>query len=720
MAEAGRRLAMRAAAALLVPALALAAGTLENPTAPADMAAEALGGEGGPFYPSAARTADGRPIPAAAFAAWRTCGQSGCHPDVAAEWAASPHRFAGFDNPWFRASFERAREDLGTVPARWCGGCHSPALLLSGGLDRPVPELAAAAELAAGVPCAACHLARARSTMGQADFEVELPRLQRMAGSRNPLVRTAYGLRVRRDLEAHRRAYRPDPEICSTCHKSHLDRPVNGDHWFRVMDDHSSWQVGSDAARTGVRLPVSAGDCMGCHMPPGAAGRSHRFAAANTALPALRNDRDQLAAVTRFLQAGGVTVDLFAMTRGVAAGAAPSSVPAEEIFGPLDRLPATVRRGESTRVDALVRTPGVGHLFPGGKSDIAECWLELRAVDDRGRTLFWSGRADEGSPVDPGAHFFRTLWTDGDARPVERHEAWKARAVVYRRLIEPQGASVVRFRLEVPADAGERIRLTARLRYRTFPWDFTRWVFERLRVSPPRPPIVTLAEDQVDLAVVPAEAPLPDLRTPEPREGDFERWTAYAAALAAQGDFPASRVARLKVRRPDDPATLLNRALAADALQDSIPLLERAAALDPGNGPAHLYAGLALRDEGNLEGALAHLRKAAAIYPDNPEIRRDIGNILMAAGDFEGARDELLAALALDPEDPGAHISLRQVYRVLGDRAAADRHQALFQRFKTEETAPALAHRYLEGHPEDAREQQGIHEHRSAPLGDIR
>jgi tetratricopeptide (TPR) repeat protein len=695
------------------------------------MAGEALGGEGGPFYPSAARTSDGRPLPAEVFAAWQTCGRSGCHPGVTAEWSASPHRFAGLDNPWFRAVFEQAREDLGTVPARWCAGCHSPALLLSGGMDRPVPELAAGAGAAAGVPCAACHLTRVRSTMGQADFEVEVPRLQRLAASRNPLARLAYGLAVRLNPEAHRRAYRPDPEVCSACHKAHLDRPVNGDRWFRVMDDRSSWQVGSDAAQSGERPLAAAGDCLGCHMPPGAAGRSHRFAAANTALPALRGDRAQLAAVTAFLQAGGVTVDLFAMTPGIPAasisGERPPTGPAEEVFGPLDRLPATVRRGESTRIDVLVRTPGVGHLFPGGKSDVAECWLELRAVDDRGRTLFWSGRAGEDSPVDPGAHFFRTVWTGDDAVEVQRQEAWKARAVVYRRLIEPRGASVVRFRLDVPREAGDRIRLTTRLRYRKFPWDFTRRVFERLRAAPPRPPIITLAEDSVDLAVVPEGAPLPDLRTPQASlEADFDRWTAYGTALAVQGDFATAKVARLKVRRPDDPATLINRGLAADSVQDMIPLLERALALDPANGPAHLYLGLALRDEGDLERAVEHLRKAAAVYPDNPGIRRDTGNTLLAAGDFQGARDELLAALAIDPEDPGAHISLRQVYRVLGDRAAADLHQALFQRFKTPETAPALAHRYLEAHPEDAREQQGIHEHRSAPLtggeagGDVR
>ena len=370
---------------------------------------------------------------------------------------------------------------------------------------------------AAGVSCAACHQARARSTIGQADYEIETPRLQSLSGSRNPLARAAYALWVRTHPEAHRRAYRPVAQgsaLCVTCHKAHVDRPV-GERWLKVMDDASSWQVGSDVARSGLRLPVRAGDCLACHMPPGTEGRSHRFAAANTALPALRGDRKQLAAVTRFLQAGNVTVDIFALVIGE---------PAREVLAPLDRLQAAVRRGGSARVDVLVRAPGVGHLFPGGKSDLAECWLELRAVDESGRTVFWSGRADEGSPVDPGAHFFRTVWTDAGAHAVERNETWKAQAVVYRRLIEPQGASLVRFRLTVPSDAGDRLHLTARLRYRAVPWDFTRRVFERLKTPPPRLPIVTLAESAVDLAVVSAGAPPPGSPSPQgPPERDFDR-----------------------------------------------------------------------------------------------------------------------------------------------------------------------------------------------------
>jgi len=83
--------------------------------------------------------------------------------------------------------------------------------------------------------------------------------------------------------------------------------------------------------------------------------------------------------------------------------------PAETLFGPLDRIPATVRRGESTRIDVVVRTRGVGHFFPSGTVDAFDCWLELKAEDENGRVVFWSGMADEQSPVEPGAPSSREI-----------------------------------------------------------------------------------------------------------------------------------------------------------------------------------------------------------------------------------------------------------------------------------------------------------------------
>jgi hypothetical protein len=55
-----------------------------------------------------------------------------------------------------------------------------------------------------------------------------------------------------------------------------------------------------------------------------------------------------------------------------------------------------VRRGESVRVEVVVRTRKVGHFFPGGTVDAFDVWVELEAVDDRGRVLLHSGALEGG------------------------------------------------------------------------------------------------------------------------------------------------------------------------------------------------------------------------------------------------------------------------------------------------------------------------------------
>ena len=141
--------------------------------------------------------------------------------------------------------------------------------------------------------------------------------------------------------------------------------------------------------------------------------RSHRFPGANTALPTANRDDVQLQTVIDFLKAGQVTVDLFALVRGgelpegvevPAAGerriastfavgeeselSVPPrmGVPAVEeiVTAPLNRDGVALVRGESVRVDAVVRTRNVGHFFPGGTVDAFDVWLELQAVDDAG------------------------------------------------------------------------------------------------------------------------------------------------------------------------------------------------------------------------------------------------------------------------------------------------------------------------------------------------
>jgi Flp pilus assembly protein TadD len=710
-----------AAAAALGAAVAPEdAWTLRNPPAPLTMAEEALAGADGPFYPSSARTATGARLDARLFADAEGCGRAGCHPDVAAEWRSSPHRFSGLENPWFRKTFEAFQKAEGVAPAagRWCAGCHAPALLHTGQID----SLAAAdpALARSGVGCTACHgIATVRSSMGQGDHVLDPPPLHDLATSPEPLLRAVHEHLVRVDPAAHRRAYaRPvlgSAELCASCHKSHLDEPVNGKGYLREMNDYDAWQANAISGH-GARsfyFPDRPRSCVDCHMAAG----SHRFAAANTALPALHGDRAQLAAVEAFLKARQVTVDLFALQAPDAAAGAVEA----PVVAPLDRAAPAVRRGESRRVTVVVRTRGVGHLFPGGKQDVHDCWLELKGVDARGRVVFWSGRADEGSPVDPGAHFWRNRWVDERGEPIVRRDAWAARGVASLRRIMPSAAEAVHFRLEVPPDAGDTITLTARLNYRKLAWELTRWVFAG-EPETPRLPIVTMAEDSVTLRVVDAGAPLPPAPAPAspPPAADVERWNDYGIALWTQRDLRGARAAfdaavRLAPGFLDGWLNLGQVALAEGDLAAARAALDRAAALAPEAPRVWIYQGLLLKEEGEVQKALELLRKAALRHPRDRVLRNEIVTLLLLEQDYRGAVAELEAILDIDPEDRAAHNSLMLAWRALGDAERAAHHQKLFARFGPMEAGHILNPQFWAAHPHENDERQPIHEHRSAP-----
>jgi hypothetical protein len=705
------------------------------------MAEEAMGGEQGPFFPSAIRTPDGKPIAGRALLGSETCGRSGCHPDIVRQWKSSMHALSGLENPWYRKSFAAMQKEVGITPAKWCAGCHSPALLM-GGIDRPPAEAAKAPEAHAGVTCASCHLVSAvGSTMGQAHYELAVPpHHERLTGG-SALGRRKEGLYLRRHPEEHRETYgKPllrgplSAAFCSTCHKSHLDTPVNGFRWVREVNDYDHWQA-SSISGYGARsyyLPKTPQTCADCHMPRvrshDAGNRdgwihSHRFPAANTALPALRGDREQLRTVADFLR-GTVKVDLFAMTEaGEPPAAADAGAPGRpvEVFAPLDRIPATVRRGESRRFDVMVRNQGVGHLFPGGKQDMHDCWVELKAVDDRGRVLFWSGKADEDSPVDPGAHAYRWLAVDAQGKPIDRRNMWAAREQLYTRWVMPNTTEVVHYRVAIPPDAGDTITLTARVNYRKVAWAFTQWAFAGAPQIP-RPPIVAVSESTVTLKVVPAGAPLPDMRSPR-LDPAVDRWRFYdySIGLYFQHDFPgAERAARTVTGLAPDSidgwANLGQSALTRNDLKAARESLETAARIAPESTRVQFLLGQLEKAAGNGARAVEHLRKAAALYPEDRVVWSELASVLAAQKDFHGVAEALEKVLTIDPEDRGAHYNLMLAYRELGDKEREALHKKLFERFVPLGQATVVDAAYLSAHPLESNERQMYHEHVSAPL----
>ena len=105
----------------------------------------------------------------------------------------------------------------------------------------------------------------------------------------------------------------------------HLDEPVNNFRWFRGFDDYDQWQMSgvSHQGALSFYYPEEPKKCVDCHMPlvpsKDAANidgkvHSHRFPAANTALPFVNKHDEQLKVTVDFLQDNQVSVDIFALS----------------------------------------------------------------------------------------------------------------------------------------------------------------------------------------------------------------------------------------------------------------------------------------------------------------------------------------------------------------------------------------------------------------------
>ena len=676
----------------------------DNPPAAASMAEEA-----GPFPPSALTTAGGGRLAALPTAA--SCAGAGCHDAVVAEWEASPHRWAGSENPYYAASrreFEAAR---GIAAAAWCAGCHEPAVLATGAEPAAAP----------GVGCAVCHgVSRLASTIGQADFELAASGVARLAAG-GGVGGWLHRATVRLDPEGHARAWRPSTldgplasETCAACHKLHYDEPVNGHRWMQTMNDYDAWQashISGYGGRSFYRPEPKS--CAGCHMLAAGEGphRSHRFAGANLGVALLSGDAGQVAAVET-MAAGAVRVDLLAVTLGEGTRTT--------TLAPL--AGAAVPAGASLRLDLVVATPGTGHNFPGGKLDLADTWVELVGSDAAGRVLFASG-GGAGEPLDRRAHLYGLRMIDGDLRPLEHGELWQARAEIYRNWILPLGADVARYRFAVPAElAGGELRLEARLLTRQPSRAFSDWVRGELGdgAVPDSVPALVVARATASLGVLPAgAAPRPGA---PPTAADGRRFNDYGIGLFFQGDTRGARAAfeRVTELAPGGADGWLNlawTALAGGDLASMEEALLRAEAIAPELARTVFFRARFEQQRGDPEAAVEAFERAVAAYPRDRVARVFLLQVLMAAGEHQAALAQIAEILSVDPEYSLAHYNAMLAHRALGEEEKAEHHRLRYERFRVDDAARALSGPFLEANAEDNVERQAIHEHGVSPRG---
>ncbi|MDE0263335.1 MAG: tetratricopeptide repeat protein [Bryobacterales bacterium] len=795
-----RRIAACAAMALLLPAYSAvrerwfpsADQRIINPTqAPLSMDYEG-GGRESPFFPSAAQTTTGGKIPSDFFLESAACGE--CHKDVYEQWQSSMHRFSSFNNQFYRKSIEYMQETAGVEASKWCAGCHDHAMLFNGMFEDPVRDQLDTPEAHAGLACVSCHsIVHVPDTMGNGGFVIQYPKLHGLAASEFGIVRAVHNYVTNTAPAAHRRAFlkpfmREDrSEFCASCHKVHLDVPVNGYRWVRGFNSYDNWQA-SGVSGQGARsfyYPEQAQDCSDCHMPlvpsndPGSKNgmvRSHRFAAANSAVPYVNQDQRQLDEVTKFLQDGIVSVDIFALSPvtedsaspqmvrssgqlsaatsfavGEEAGARRGPVLLREVgnlAAPLDKAAPRVRPGETVRVDVVVRTRKVGHFFPSGTVDAFDVWVEFEALDTGGKRIFWSGAVAGGTgPVDPGAHFYRALQVDAHGNPIDKRNAFHMRGLLYARLIPPGAADVVHYRLTVPADASGPLTLRAKLNYRKFSHSYTAFAYagkagagsfgegfddRQFTYDPadipdnvpgaikdriPVLPIIEMANAETVIHVGARN----DEWSPQVEPTDWERWNDYGIGLLLQGDLKGAehafqRAVDADPQHPDGWLNVARSMVEEGRTSEAEPFLEKALELSPGLPRALYFRALARRASGDYDGALEDLRGAADQYPRDRVVLNEIANILFLRREYSAAVDVLDRVAEIDPEDLQMHYTRMRCYRGLGDMEAAEREEALFLRYKADESAQTRTAELRRTSPEDNNERQAIHEHVSAHL----
>ena len=694
---------------------------IQNPQSPPLSPDVEGGGQGNPFFPSSNETVGAKYLPSDFFLdSPKACGTSGCHPDIVAQWNGSMHHFSSFNNQWYRKSIEYMQDTIGTKSSKWCGGCHDMAILLTGRMDTPIKEQIDTPEAQAGIGCLVCHsIVHVKDTMGQGGFVLEYPEMHRLAMSDSPIMKLMHDYMTRLDPAPHRKTMlkpfhrESGPEFCSSCHKVHLDKPVNNYRWFRGFNEYDAWQQ-SGMSGHGARsfyYPPESRTCTNCHMPLVAsedAGNtdgfvhSHRFPGANTAVPFANGDTVQLETTTRFLKDNAVTVDIFAIlaapeqSEGQAQAPAPKEdEPAEAslfageggvsgvagqategtLIAPLPRpgagAPAVpLERGKDYLVEVVTRTRNIGHFFPGGTVDAFDVWVELKGEDEKGQVVYWSGWTEEHDgrrgPVDPSAHFFRSFLLDAQGNHINKRNAWSGRAMLYARLIPPGAADTAHFRVHIPDGAGERLKLTAKVNYRKFMWWNTQWSYAGVRdASDPHPDVTPHYDNgkwvfEGDTSHVSGDMKeIPDLPIIE-LSTDVKEFSIVAKGTAPAPDLASVSAADPKTReRWNDYGIGLLR---QGDLKGATDAFTRVTEIDPAYVDGYVNIARARIDEGAHREAGQLLAKALEMSPDLPRAHYFYALTLKSAGKYDDAVRHLERTLQAFPED---RVVLNQLGRIL-------------------------------------------------------
>lgn len=691
-------------------------------------------GEDRPFAPSNATTFSGRFIDRKDFIPSARCGT--CHTDMHPQWLESAHRNS-FREPFYTKNVNDLISQENIALTRHCESCHNPTALFSGALtdrpkfkDRPFDE--------EGVSCVVCHSIEAVSGRGIGGYTMGQPALLELEDGRK--IVDATDQQIMNDIPAHRRALMRDllkkPEFCAACHKSQVPEELNDYKFIRAFAVGDEFQQSSFSKE--VPHPFYTREkesCNSCHMPEEPTEyfdasvengliASHRWAAANTAIPLVYGYKKQFDKVVEFLKDDKVRVDIFALYRQA------SRNQKEKLIAPLDRQTFLIEPGDVLTADVIITNKNIGHSFPPELRDFYEAYIEFTVLDAGGRELFKSGYIKKDGSLDDRAHNYKTYLVKGDGSFNDLHHIWRTRAVAYNNAIQSGKSDLARYKFFVPENYSGEIRLRARVQYRRF----TRVYSDYVLGKPTDLPIVTMSATEQRFTV--GEKTRTLASDAEPKEmPDWWRWNNYGIALLDQKQFPQAADAFDEVisyKNEYLPFAYTNKALALMQLggwKEADKLIEKTLRLDAENYRAVFQQGKVLRVLSRLDEAEENFKRVLAKYPNDRMTLQQLGELAKIKSEAvpaEQRKDQLGIArkfyervLEIDPEDLSAVYNLMLIYQKLGMRAEAREKAAFFRDLKDDPQAAPLASDFLQKNWDVGNESLPYHTHDLLPFQPI-
>jgi Flp pilus assembly protein TadD len=658
-----------------------------------------------------------------------------CHAGSYARWAKSAHHFSSFNNPFYRRSVELMADRVGREKTKWCAGCHDPVVLFSGKMGKATLHKFTYDDFEAqqGLTCMSCHsIAQIKDISGNGSYVIEESKQYPFAFSKNRYLHEVNKLLIRMEPSLHRQTFlKPfmrQPEFCSTCHKVALLPPMNDYKWMRGQDHYDSWQ---DSGVSGFAVrsfydPPAAKACRDCHLPPYASDEfgsragfvhDHAFPAANTALPAVRGDREMEQLEEKFLK-GSLTADLFAIRRG------------DRVLPIGPDLPRLVP-GETVEVDVVVRTRKLGHQYTNGTADSNETWVAFSAAGANG-PIVASGTLGTDGRLDEAADRLSQLVLDHRGEPMDRRQPPDIHTSLYNNGIGPGADRLVRYALRVPPDARGAVTLSAAVNYRKFSRDYSVFVG-----GPDAPvlPIVEISRDTVALPVGDAAAQADPASSranvaPSSRanvaassrantDPAWLRWNDYGIGLFLQGDLKGaeaawSKTAELAPEKPDGPLNRARALIQEGNLADAAGALDETERRRPGWAKTAFFRAMLEKERGQLDEALADMSRVTEKFPKDRVCWNQTARILFLLGRYDDALRAIEKVYAIDPEDLTAHYNAMLCFKALGRKREGAIEERWYRYHKEDETAGALMAAFRRDHPFANRESLPIHVHDEA------